>query len=153
MTRELATRCRTCGLSRGVTLSEMVGRLRSGGMLKARSDASPEVIRELFIASAARLSCGDCGTIGLAVEAAAELDDEAWGQARACQMCGKPIPPERLELLPDARLCAACQANDERGDVGDEREFCPRCGAVMQLVSGRGAGIARYTMRCPTCRR
>lgn len=145
--------CRACGFVEDESVSEMVRRLRAAGLLKARSDASPEVVRELFIASAARLSCGDCGAIGLTVEAAAELDDEAWGQARACQVCGKPIPPERLELLPDARLCIACQAKDERGDADDEREFCPRCGAVMQLVSGRGAGIARYAMRCPNCRR
>jgi hypothetical protein len=132
----------------------MVSLLRSAGVLKSKSDSSPEVVRELFIASAARLRCPDCKAIGLATgETADALSDEDWGQARACEGCRAPIPPERLELLPDVRLCAACQQQDDRGELADDREFCPRCGAVMRLVSRRGAGISRYKMQCPACRR
>lgn len=29
-------------------------------------------------------------------------------QTRPCARCGKEIPPERLEILPETRLCVAC---------------------------------------------
>lgn len=31
-----------------------------------------------------------------------------------CEACGKPIPPERLEILPEAKLCVECQRRRER---------------------------------------
>ncbi|GAB4556912.1 MAG: hypothetical protein Kow0047_00820 [Anaerolineae bacterium] len=31
-----------------------------------------------------------------------------------CERCGKQIPPERLEVKPDATLCVECQAEVER---------------------------------------
>lgn len=40
-------------------------------------------------------------------------DPEAFGE---CEGCNEPIPPRRLELMPFARLCAACQgAAETRG--------------------------------------
>jgi hypothetical protein len=146
--------CRACGFVEDESISDMVRQLRAAGILKATSDSSPDVIRALYVASAAKLACPDCEFVGITAREAPADDDEAWGQARACEICRAPIPAERLEFLPDARLCAACQAKDERGETSDnEREFCPRCGSVMQLVAGRGQGIARFVMRCPACRR
>jgi hypothetical protein len=29
-------------------------------------------------------------------------------EARLCERCGKLIPPKRLEVLPDTRLCVPC---------------------------------------------
>ena len=29
-------------------------------------------------------------------------------KTRPCQRCGVEIPPERIEVLPDTRLCVAC---------------------------------------------
>lgn len=31
-----------------------------------------------------------------------------------CERCGKPIPPERLEVKPDATMCVNCQTEVER---------------------------------------
>ncbi len=31
-----------------------------------------------------------------------------------CERCGEPIPPERLEVRPEATLCVKCQADVER---------------------------------------
>ncbi len=31
-----------------------------------------------------------------------------------CERCGEPIPPERLEVRPEATLCVKCQADMER---------------------------------------
>lgn len=146
--------CRACGWAQDLSVSEMVGQLRAAGILKATSDSSPDVIRALYVASAAKLACPDCEAAGISAREAPAEDDAAWGQRRVCEGCRAPIPRERLEFLPDARLCAACQAGDERGETSAaEREFCPRCGEVMQVAATRGAGITRYAMRCPACRR
>jgi hypothetical protein len=146
--------CRACGFVEDESISDMVRQLRAAGILKPASDSSPDVIRALYIASAAKLPCPDCEFVGIAARDAPEEDGDAWGEARKCEMCRHPISPERLEFVPDARLCASCQSKDERGETNDnEREFCPRCGSVMQLVANRGQGIARYAMRCPACPR
>jgi RNA polymerase-binding transcription factor len=45
--------------------------------------------------------------------ALARVDDGSYG---VCGDCRGPIPPERLEILPEARYCVACQArSDSRG--------------------------------------
>ncbi|NOX61070.1 MAG: TraR/DksA family transcriptional regulator [Chloroflexi bacterium] len=36
------------------------------------------------------------------------------GRYGICERCGNPIPPERLEVKPDATLCVTCQAEIER---------------------------------------
>ncbi len=130
----------------------MVSELRRAGLLKAKSEASPELVRELCVASAAKLKCPACGSIGLTASNAEALSDEDWGQARACEGCRRPIAPERLEALPNARLCASCQAQEDRGELSAAPDYCPRCGDIMQLVATR-SGITRYVMRCPTCRK
>ena len=38
-------------------------------------------------------------------DALVRLDDGRYG---TCQSCGRPIPTERLEVLPQTRFCAAC---------------------------------------------
>jgi RNA polymerase-binding transcription factor DksA len=40
-------------------------------------------------------------------DALARLDDGTYG---LCGACGQPIRPERLEILPAAALCVACQS-------------------------------------------
>ncbi|WP_030838863.1 TraR/DksA family transcriptional regulator [Streptomyces hygroscopicus] len=39
-------------------------------------------------------------------EAFARIDDGSYG---TCQGCAKPVPAERLEILPYTRYCVACQ--------------------------------------------
>ncbi|NOZ28430.1 MAG: conjugal transfer protein TraR [Chloroflexi bacterium] len=36
------------------------------------------------------------------------------GQYGICERCGQPIPPERLEVKPDATLCVQCQVEVEK---------------------------------------
>ena len=47
-----------------------------------------------------------------AIEAIEELNDAVVrveeGSFGTCQTCSRPIPPERLEMLPQARFCFAC---------------------------------------------
>lgn len=40
-------------------------------------------------------------------DALARLDDGTFG---VCASCDEPVSPERLEILPAARLCVACQS-------------------------------------------
>jgi len=150
--RHVRLGCPSCQSADDCTISEMVGRLRKAGVLKASSDSPPEVIRELFLAAATRLRCDRCGAVGLVAQEPDDADNEAWGQARACERCRAPIPAERIELIPDARLCVACQRQADAGSFDDDREFCPRCGAVMELAARRGPGVTRLERRCPACR-
>ena len=32
----------------------------------------------------------------------------------ACEVCGRPIPPERLAILPETKLCVDCRRQQER---------------------------------------
>ncbi|ASQ93352.1 TraR/DksA C4-type zinc finger protein [Streptomyces sp. 11-1-2] len=41
-------------------------------------------------------------------EAFARVEDDTYG---ICQGCAKPVPAERLEILPYTRYCVACQGH------------------------------------------
>ncbi len=47
-------------------------------------------------------------TIDQALEAADR------GEYGICKRCGQPIPPERLRVLPEARLCVRCKSKEEK---------------------------------------
>jgi predicted RNA-binding Zn-ribbon protein involved in translation (DUF1610 family) len=121
-------------------------------IIKSTRENERELLAELFRTSAARFACPQCGHDGLIASPSAPLDDEAWGLARKCETCGAPIPPERLEVFPDTRLCVACQNREERGELKGPAEYCPRCGSIMELSQARG-GITRYVMSCRACGR
>ena len=117
-------------------------------------DPGYELVRELFVSSAAGFSCPQCGRAGLAAEISSpEDDDDDWGEGRLCRSCQKPIPPERLEVFPDAEYCAACQETASDTDASEEPEFCPQCGSIMVLRTSRTGGITRYVMACTACRK
>jgi hypothetical protein len=84
------------------------------------------------------------------------IDDDAdWQAAVLCEICREPIPPERVEALPGVKRCVACQNNTEAGIDFEEPEFCPRCGAIVEVRVSRGSGITRYRRFCtgmPPCR-
>lgn len=56
-------------------------------------------------------------------EALKRLDS---GQYGVCEMCEKPIPRERLEVVPFARRCIQCQSQVEKN-----RRFLPRQGPTF----------------------
>ncbi|GAB4562159.1 MAG: hypothetical protein Kow0047_10070 [Anaerolineae bacterium] len=39
------------------------------------------------------------------------LEKARQGQYGICEVCGQPIDPERLEILPDTKLCVKCAAS------------------------------------------
>jgi transcription elongation factor Elf1 len=122
-------------------------------LVKPASKIENDILIELFRVSSDRFTCPRCGHGGLVANVSESLDDEAWGEARKCESCGAPIPPERLEVFPDSRLCVFCQNREERGELTGPAEYCPRCGSIMELSQSRGAGITRYIMTCRSCGR
>lgn len=44
----------------------------------------------------------------------ATLKVAAQGKYGICERCGNPIPPERLEIFPETRLCVKCKNEVER---------------------------------------
>ena len=153
MSDSVELHCPQCTYATVCGTTSMIGWLRRARLLKR--DVTPELdlLAELFRASAGKFACPDCGAVGLAVRDVDDGDDEAWGMARKCDGCGRPIPRERVEALPNVRLCVACQSGDDRGEAAGERDFCPRCGSVMVVRQSGGAGLARYALVCPACRK
>ena len=145
-------RCVYCGRAEQLTQVQVVDRLRGLGMLKREDKRDANLLLQLAHAARQQLTCSQCGKGGLRIELAADDDWDA--PRKACSACGAPFPPERLELFPDSDLCAACQQRVERGQSPDKHdEFCSRCGSRMIVRQRGGAGISRYEMVCPDCRR
>lgn len=58
----------------------------------------------------ALLAAAEASLIEL-LDARVRLDEGTYG---VCEMCGNPIPAERLEIRPEARFCVACAAAARR---------------------------------------
>ncbi|MCI0334983.1 MAG: TraR/DksA C4-type zinc finger protein [Planctomycetes bacterium] len=137
---------------------DAAARLRLIGLLRREPDPQENVLAELFVGSAARMTCPICKEKGLVATPAdaADPDGDDWQAAVLCEMCREPIPLERLEAIPGAKRCAACQGKAEAGTLDDvEPEYCPQCGAIVEIRVSRGGGITRYKRFCtgePPCR-
>ncbi|MDX1948351.1 MAG: TraR/DksA C4-type zinc finger protein [Pirellulaceae bacterium] len=149
---EIECACVHCDWSERAGASQLAARLRGVGLLKRDDERDPAVLLELARAARTRLVCPDCGSAGLAVSPCER--DEWETPAKACAACGWAIPPERVELFPDADLCAACQKQVDSGDGPNAHDdFCPHCGERMVVRQQRGSGLSRYRQVCPACRR
>jgi len=146
--------CPACAWSELCGPEGMSRRLVQARRLKRTSEMNLEMLSELFQASAGKLACPECGHEGLDLRRRSDLDED-WPGGRPCSACEKLIPEERLELYPEATVCAACQEKLDRGDPVGDMDYCPRCGAPMQLRQSRSSGVTRYEMACtgsPPCR-
>jgi len=146
-------RCPACSWAEVCGPTGVTEWLRRARKLRARDLPEWEIMVEVLLAAGAKLECPGCGATGLAVGPADEADD--WPETATCESCGKPIPVERLAALPGARRCAACQRAEETGRAPAAAEFCPRCGAPMELRLSKTVGVTRYLMTCtanPPCR-
>ncbi|MFZ5828452.1 MAG: TraR/DksA family transcriptional regulator [Planctomycetota bacterium] len=139
--------CPSCGWSQLCGPGEMLQWLRRAGKARPGKGIEPDVLLEVFLATAGQMDCPECGARGLLVSAAAD-DAAEWPDARMCEACRQPIPAERLQAVPSARLCTACQQAEDEGRGPAEIEYCPRCGSPMRLELSSGRGVARYMMRC-----
>ncbi len=125
----------------------MLERLRAQGKLRRERDPDPNLILHLTELEMPFLVCPECSQGGLTWEQVRD-DFDDWGDARRCQLCREPIPPERLEIFPDSVRCAKCQ---DRSDPAQADDFCPRCGGLLRVQARGGAGLARYASVCPDC--
>ena len=148
--------CDSCGWQILCGEEGIVQRLRRLGHLKRATHPPEELVHELLAANAKQLVCDQCQTTGLLLDKVDDADDtDGWQQAVVCEVCHKPIPPERVEVFPDAKRCVACQDVADRGEEPEELEFCEKCGSLVELRVSRGGGITRYKRFCtgsPRCR-
>lgn len=146
-------RCPACDWQEVHDLAGMTRWLVQRGQLRNQTEATAAMIRELSGALAGQQDCPACRARGLV---AREVVDD-WSDlptAVRCETCGQLIAPERLEVFPDTRRCAACQAQDESGKAPPTQEWCRRCGAPLVLKSA-SSGVHRYVLVCsgsPPCR-
>jgi uncharacterized Zn finger protein len=98
--------CPLCGQDEEYSHARMLKRVQDLGMLRRAGNPEPELLEELFNSSLSRMECGECGATGLVTTEIVESD---WGADRRCDICGKLIPDERLEVLPDSRRCVQCE--------------------------------------------
>lgn len=151
--------CRHCSWRTTCGSAELANRLRLVGHLRRDKDPPDELLLQLAPEAAGRMTCPICKEIGLSfseADAEEQFNEADWQAAILCEVCREPIPPERLEVMPDSRRCVACQGKAESGTLEeDEPEFCPRCGSLVELrVSTRG-GLTHYRRFCtgtPACR-
>jgi len=149
----LELRCSACGSREVIGPLQVLERLYAARLLKRTKDPDWEIVQELFRTCANARLCAQCGSGAVSLEPYVESDDADWGDVRSCERCGATIPPERLEVFPETRLCVACQQRRDRGADEGDPEYCPRCGSIMHLRLSGGSGISRYVMRCDACGR
>jgi hypothetical protein len=150
--------CGNCGWRTVCGREDAVARLRLIGLLRRAPDPDEDVLRELFVEAAPRMTCPLCKEKRLRAadhEAIDEEDDFGWQAAVLCEICREPIDRERVEALPGVKRCVRCQGLDEAGVTLEEPDYCPRCGAIIEIRASRGSGITRYRRFCtgnPPCR-
>jgi len=148
--------CPQCGWQTTCGEVEIARRLRVLGLLKREAKPAEDLVRELLIANARRLACDQCQTAGLVFSEPEKPEDSGdWQQAIVCEVCKQPIPPERVEVFPDAKRCVGCQDVADRGEEPEEPEFCEKCGSLVELRVSHAGGMTRYKRFCtgsPSCR-
>ncbi len=149
-------KCDKCGWQTCCGQQEIERRLRTLGLLRRAPHPPEDLVSELLAVNLSRLKCDACGFAGLLQVPPEQTDaGDDWQQAALCQICNEPIPPERLEVFPNAVRCVGCQDAEDRGVQSFEPEFCPKCGALVELRVSRGSGITHYKQFCtgnPPCR-
>ena len=147
-------KCPACRYEEQTAADELFRRLQKLGLMKRAEEPDADVALELARAASDRLTCPRCRAGGFQAERSTAIDgDDDWGDAKPCAACGKMIPAERVALFPTVELCASCQKQLESGRTTAGDDYCPRCGTPMEMRHGRGAGISKYQLVCPSCRR
>jgi hypothetical protein len=150
--------CSNCGWRTVCGREDAIARLKIVGLLRRDPDPDDDLIRALLTEAAPRMTCPLCKEQRLRAadhDASQDNDDGDWQTAVLCEVCRKPIDPERVEALPGVKRCVGCQGLSETGTDTEEPEYCPNCGSLVELRASRGAGITRYRRFCtgnPSCR-
>lgn len=142
--------CRHCSFKTVAGYEDLIARLRLVGQFRRDKKPDEAIVEALLPEYTLLMTCPACKAVGLvASDAELEDDDGDWQAAVLCDVCRKPIDPERIEVLPGASRCTDCQHQSESGTLpDDDPEFCSRCGALVELRVSRGGGITRYRRFC-----
>jgi hypothetical protein len=149
--------CRRCGWRTVCGVDDAIARLRLIGLLRREREPDEDFVAALFVEAAPRMTCPICKEKSLSASPI-ELSDEndEWQAAVLCDVCREPIPAERLEAVPNTKRCANCQGLAESDKLVEaEPDYCPHCGALVEIRVSRGSGITRYKRVCtgsPPCR-
>jgi rubrerythrin len=150
--------CRECGWRTVCGGDDAIARLRIIGQLRREREPENELVETLFVEAAPHMTCPICKEKSLFARPSQGLDEEPgdWQSAVLCEICREPIVPERLEAIPETKRCATCAKKAESGQFAEiEPEYCPNCGALVEVRVSRGSGITRYKRVCtgnPPCR-
>ena len=148
--------CANCGWQTVCGCNDAIARLRIIGQLRREKDPSEDVVAELLVDAAPRMTCPLCKEKRLRAQPSVDDSADDWQAAVLCEVCREPIDPERLEAIPGAKRCAGCQGKSESGQLAEyEPDYCPNCGALVEVRVSRGGGITRYRRVCtgePPCR-
>jgi rubrerythrin len=149
--------CRCCGWRTVCGVDDAIARLRLFGLLRRDREPDDDLVAALFVESAPRMTCPICKEKRLAASPSdISGADDQWQAVVLCEVCRTPIPLERLDAVPDTKRCAKCQGLAELDKLPDaEPDFCPHCGALVEVRVSRGSGITRYKRVCtgsPPCR-
>lgn len=148
--------CKACGWWTVCGEAEIVRRLRLLGLFRRSPEPPEDFVCEVLRTNAHRLKCDRCNAAPIEVrEGGDEANADDWEQVVLCEICRQPIPAERLEFNPKAKRCATCQDAADRGASFVEPDFCPKCGALVELRVSRAGGLTRYKLWCtgnPPCR-
>lgn len=135
---------------------DAIARLRTIGILRRDREPDDELVATLLVEAAPRMTCPICKEKGLSARPTVDDVADDWQAAVRCEVCREPIDPERLEAIPGTTRCAACQGKTEAGQLAEiEPDYCPHCGALVEIRISRGSGITRYKRVCtgePPCR-
>jgi DNA-directed RNA polymerase subunit RPC12/RpoP len=151
--RYLDLRCPQCRWRQTCGPAEIARWLTAARKLRANRMPELDILYELFRAAGPTFACPQCGHVGLGVSNSID-DAHAWPGTPGCAACGRPIPRERLEAVPNARLCAACQALKDTGRPREETQYCPRCGSPLEVRLVGAPDHPRYVLACsarPPC--
>jgi len=137
-------------------LGDAIARLRLIGLFRREPDPEEGIVEALFVEAAPRMTCPVCKVKRLSAQPTTDDAADDWQAAVLCEVCREPIDPERLEVVPGTKRCAACQGKSESGQLsGIEPDYCPHCGSLIEVRVSRGSGITRYKRVCtgePPCR-
>lgn len=144
--------CNSCGHKR-VLSSDYLEEISSKLSINV-SGINKHILSEILN----KFRCSKCGAkdAEIIVEDAEQkimFDDSKL--ARTCIVCGKPIPVERLEAVPDTKRCVSCREKFEKGEEDKEEPvYCKRCGAPMVWRVRTSVLPTKYFLGCsnyPKC--